>query len=178
MGGFSSSGTLLQSFLSHHVNKCLLASSSKQAFQGKIHPDGDQTKGGASDCSKQVFKPTKLFSAAFLADDAFFAVAHDTDRISCFCWLKFQNPIGSLNPIKRFIFSDVLFKFFTISEFCLLFLSSWLSPSCYLYVAPRNDISTACSTYLVQNTTHVIFVHVSHTKLYSSCTAWQWQRQI
>lgn len=85
MGGFSSSGTLLQSFLSHHVNKCLPASSSKQAFQGKIHPDGHQTKGGASDCSKQVFKPNKLFSTVFLTDDAFSAVAHDTDRISCFC---------------------------------------------------------------------------------------------
>lgn len=85
MGGFSSSGTLLQSFLSHHVDKCLFASSSKQAFQGKIHPDGHQTKGGASDFSKQVFKPKKLFSTVFLTDDAFSALAHNTDGISCFC---------------------------------------------------------------------------------------------
>lgn len=85
MGGFSSSGTLLQSFLSHHVNKCLFASSSGQAFQGKIHPDGHQTKGGVSAFSKQFFKPKKLFSTAFFTDDALSAIAHDIDEISCFC---------------------------------------------------------------------------------------------
>lgn len=172
MGGFSSSGTLLQSFLSYHVDKCLFASSSKQAFQGKIHPDGHQTKGGASDFSKQVFKPKKLFSTVFLTDDAFSALAHNTDGISCFCWLKLPNPIGNLNPIKRFIFSDALLKFFNYDFWILSTISILVAkPFTLLYVVPGNDMSSVCSTYLVGITICVIVAHVSHTKLHSSCTA-------
>ena len=57
----------------------------RTAFQGKIHPDGHQTKGGVSDFSKRFSEPKKLFSTVFFTDDAFSAIAHHIDGISCFC---------------------------------------------------------------------------------------------
>lgn len=173
IGAFSSSGTLLQSFLSYYVNKCLFASSSRQAFQGKIHPDGHQTKGGVSDFSKQFFKLKKLFSTMFFTDDVSSAIAH-IDGISCFCWLKLLNPIGSLNPIKRFIFSDVLFKFFNYGF--------WILPTISILIAKPFTLSLHSSWKLYEHYMFYTFtsneylcycICIAHYawKLYFSCTA-------
>lgn len=94
------------------------------------------------------FKPNKLFSTVLFTDDAFSAFAHDVDGISCFCWLKLLNPIGSLNPIKRFIFSDVLFKFFNYIFWILLTISIPIAkPFTLSLLVPGNDTSAIHSTY-------------------------------
>lgn len=105
-------------------------------------------RGGASDFSKQVFKPKKLFSTVFLTDDAFSALAHNTDGISCFCWLKLQNPIGSLNPIKRFIFSDALLKFFNYDFWILSAISILRAKPFMLSLCSSRKWHELCTQYI------------------------------
>lgn len=108
------------------------------------------------------FKPKKLFSTALFSDDTFSALAHDVDGISCFCWLKLLNPIGSLNPIKRFIFSDVLFKFFNYVFWILLTISIPIAkPFTPSLLVPGNDTCTGCSTQLLQVNIYVIVINIS-----------------
>lgn len=132
-------------------------------------------KGRSLRFPKQFFKPSKLFSTVFFTDDAFSAISHDIDGISCFCWLKLLNPIGSLNPIKRFIFSDVLFKFFnygfwvlpTISiliakPFTLPLCSSWKwHKHCMQYIFTSNYYLCYCYTCIAHSDPK-LYCHVLH----------------
>lgn len=119
-------------------------------------------KEGSQISANTFFKPKKLFSTALFSDDAFSALAHDVDGISCFCWLKLLNPIGSLNPIKRFIFSDVLFKFFNYVFWILLTISIPIAkPFTPSLLVPGNDMCTGRSTQLLQVNVYC-YKHITH----------------
>lgn len=97
-------GLLPKSALPPPIQVC---SPEKQFFWVlKVYPDGHSLCTN-TDCSwRNSF--LICFSLALL----FFSMAvYHIDGISCFCWLSSLNPIGSLNPIRRIISSDVHFMF-------------------------------------------------------------------